>query len=141
MFLLFNISLHEGGPKVKVPSTDVQPTYRLSPHADRCFKPSAVKKIMDDVLEEAMEGLDRYDPVKCRTLSTALSEDIKQRVKWLNYERFKLICLVHVGSINGQGMQIASRCLWNESADSFASTSFKKKDVFAVALMFAVYKE
>ena len=96
---------------------------------------------MDEILEEALEGLDCYDPVKCRALSTILSEDIKQRVKWLNYERFKLVCLVHIGSINGQAMQIASRCLWNDSVDSFASASFKKGDMFAVALMFAVYKE
>lgn len=96
---------------------------------------------MNEVLEEALEGIDHYDPVKCRALTSILSEDIKQRVKWLNFERFKLVCLVHIGSINGQAMQIVSRCLWNDSVDSFASTCFKKKDMFVVALMFAVYKE
>lgn len=120
---------------------EVLPTYRMAPQADRKFRPQIVKKIMDEAFEESLDGLNGYDSVKCRALTTQVCEDIKQRVKWLNFERCKLICLVHIGSISGQGMRVASQCLWDHTVDNFASTTYSKGDIFAVALLFGVYKE
>lgn len=120
---------------------EVLPTYRMAPQADRKFRPQIVKKIMDEAFEESLDGLDNYDSVKCRALTTQVCEDIKQRVKWLNFERCKLICLVHIGSLSGQGMRVASQCLWDHTVDNFASTTYSKGDIFAVALLFGVYKE
>lgn len=120
---------------------EVLPTYRMAPQDDRKFRPQVVKKIMDEAFEESLDGLTSYDSVKCRALTTQVCEDIKQRVKWLNFERCKLICLVHIGSISGQGMRVASQCLWDHTVDNFASTTYSKGDIFAVALLFGVYKE
>lgn len=121
--------------------SEVLPTYRMAPQADRKFRPQVVKKIMDEAFEESLDGLNGYDSVKCRALTTQVCEDIKQRVKWLNFERCKLICVVHIGSVNGQGMRVASQCLWDHTVDNFASTTYCKGDIFAVALLFGVYKE
>ena len=120
---------------------DILPTYRMAPQSDRKFRPHVVKKIMDEAFEECLDGLSNYDAVKCRALTTQVCEDIKQRVKWLNFERCKLVCLVHIGSISGQGMRVASQCLWDHTVDNFASTTYSKGDIFAVALLFGVYKE
>ncbi|KXJ11022.1 tctex1 domain-containing protein 1-A [Exaiptasia diaphana] len=117
----------------------LQPTYRTEPQENKRFVPHIVKQVMDSTLEEALDGLDCYEPAKCRSLSVSVCEDIKQKVKWLNYDRYKLVCVVYFGSINGQEMRLASRCLWNESWDSFASSSVRKGDVYAVALMYGVY--
>ena len=127
-------------PKLRS-QAEVLPTYRMEPQSDRKFRPLIVKKIMDEAFEESLDGLNSYDSVKCRALTTQLCEDIKQRVKWLNYDRCKLVCLVHIGSVSGQGMRVASQCLWDQNVDNFASTSYKKGDIFAVALLFGVYKE
>lgn len=123
------------------PQADVQPSYRMEPHPEKKFRPSEAKKIMDDVLEEALEGISSYDAIKCRALTVQVCEDIKQKVKWLNFERCKLVCLAYFGSINGQGVRVASQCLWDDKVDSFASTTRTKADVFATALLFGVYKE
>lgn len=127
--------------KLRGSQTDVLPTYRMEPQTDRKFQPNIVKRIMDEAFEESLDGLNHYDSVKCRALTTQVCEDIKQRVKWLNYDRCKLICLVHIGSVGGQGMRVASQCLWDHKLDNFASTSYRKGDIFAVALLFGVYKE
>lgn len=119
----------------------VQPTYRTEPQENKKFVPHIVKKIMDSTLEEALDGMDSYEAAKCRALSVSVCEDIKQKVKWLNYDRYKLVCVVYFGSVNGQEMRVASRCLWNESWDSFASSSVRKGDVYAVALMYGVYAD
>jgi len=38
---------------------------------------------------------------------------IKERVKNLGYERYKLVVQVTVGEKTGQGIRLASRCLWD----------------------------
>lgn len=125
----------------RVGQSEVLPTYRMAPQSDRKFRPHIVKNIMDQAFEESLDGINTYDSVKCRALTTQVCEDIKQRVKWLNYDRCKLICLVHIGSLSGQGMRVASQCLWDQSVDNFATTTYRKGDIFAVAMLFGVYKE
>lgn len=119
----------------------LQPTYRTEPQEDKKFAPHVVKKIMDSALEEAVEGMDQYEATKCKALSVSVCEDIKQKVKWLNYDRYKLICVVYFGSVCGQELRVTSRCLWNENFDNFASSSVMKGDIYAVALMYGVYQE
>ncbi|XP_031562868.1 tctex1 domain-containing protein 1-like [Actinia tenebrosa] len=119
----------------------LQPTYRTEPQEDKKFAPHVVKKIMDVALEEAVEGMNQYEATKCKALSVSVCEDIKQKVKWLNYERYKLICVVYFGSVGGQELRVTSRCLWNENFDNFASSSVVKGDIYAVALMYGVYQE
>lgn len=121
--------------------TALQPTYRTEPQDDKKFAPHVVKKIMDNALEEAVEGMDKYEATKCKALSVSVCEDIKQKVKWLNYDRYKLICVVYFGSVCGQELRVTSRCLWNENFDNFASSSVIKGDIYAVALMYGVYQE
>lgn len=50
--------------------SEVLPTYRMAPQADRKFRPQVVKKIMDEAFEESLDGLNGYDSVKCRALTT-----------------------------------------------------------------------
>lgn len=119
----------------------LQATYRTEPIANRRFVPHIVKQIMESTLEESLEGLDNYEASKCRALSVSVCEDIKQKVKWLNYDRYKLVCIVYFGSVNGQEVRVASRCLWNETSDNFATSTVVKGDVYAVALMYGVYTD
>ncbi|EDO33644.1 predicted protein, partial [Nematostella vectensis] len=114
-------------------------TYKTEP--DRRFVPHVVKRVMDSALEEALEGMEHYESAKCRALTTSVCEDIKQKVKFLNYDRYKLVCVVYFGSVKGQEMRVASRCLWNHNFDTFASSSVTKGDIFAVAMMYGIYKE
>jgi hypothetical protein len=119
----------------------LQPTFRTEPQEDKRFTPHIVKMVMDNALEEALDGMGQYEAAKCKALSVSVCEDIKQKVKWLNYDRYKLICVVYFGSVCGQELRVTSRCLWNDSFDNFASSSIIKGDIYAVALMYGVYKE
>ena len=120
---------------------EVQASYRMEPHPDKKFRPNAAKKIMEEVLDEALEQLIHYEPIRCRSLTTQVCEDIKQKVKWLNFDRCKLVCLVYFGSLHGQGLHVASQCLWDHNVDNFASTTRTKANIFATALLFGIYKE
>lgn len=50
-----------------------------------------------------------------RQTAKQLADDLRERVKTLGYERYKLIIQVTVGQKTGQAMRIQSRCLWVSS--------------------------
>lgn len=78
----------------------------------------------------------------CSKLACELSESIKDEVKQeLNLPRRKLVSFVTIGSLQGQGARIVSRCVWNEKADRYASSSYKNSTLFAVGVVFAVFLE
>lgn len=66
---------------------------------------------------------------------------IRSRVKELQIPRFKVITVVTIGSVNGQGMTVGSRCLWDAAVDMQSSFEFKNQHLFAVGIVYGVYTE
>lgn len=122
----------------KRPRQEYQNTYRLEPN--RMFEASKVKKILDETLESYLKD-EKYDPKSCRQLVQTLTEIIKTKVKDLNYERYKIVCMVTIGQSREQGVRMGSRCAWDAKRDTFAASSFKNKSLFAVATVWGVYYE
>ncbi|KAL3868897.1 hypothetical protein ACJMK2_041653 [Sinanodonta woodiana] len=116
----------------------LQNTYRIEPNPSEKFEPAVVSKMMKGVMESYLDG-EKYDPKLCRNLAQNLSDVIKTRVKDLGYPRYKLICTVTIGQKTNQGMQMASRCLWNKDLDSFAEARYSKDELYAVAVVYATY--
>lgn len=115
-------------------------TYKLAPDEDKRFRCKDVKDVIDSVLESRLKSLP-YDPAKCRFLLPSIADEIKEKVKLLGFERFKLVCLVTIGKLNNQGVRVASRCLWDTETDRMATSSFCSDDLFASAAVFGVYRE
>lgn len=115
-------------------------TYKLRPDADKRFRCNDVKDTIDRVLESHLKELP-YDPEKCKSLLPCIADEIKDKVKVLGFERFKLVCVVTIGQLNNQGVRVASRCLWDVETDRVASSSFCGNDLFATAAVFGIYRE
>ena len=62
-----------------------------------------------------------------------LTDIIKEKVKDMGYDRYKLVVQVCVGQKKGQAMRFASRCLWDTSCDNYASEFFENKTLYCVA--------
>ena len=104
------------------------------------FHVDEIRNIMDEILQDKLSN-QTYEATTCRLLCMTLSDDIKGRVKCLGMERFRLICNVTIGSNGGQGLFLASRFLWDEVIDNFSTTSFQNSSLFAVAVVFGIFKE
>ncbi|KAK3733944.1 hypothetical protein QZH41_001727 [Actinostola sp. cb2023] len=113
-------------------------TYKMEP--DKRFNVHEVKEILEETLEESLEDV-KYDAVRCKALSKSLSHTICERVKLLGFQRFKYVAKVTIGEIKGQGVRVASRFLWNEKHDNWVDTVFTNTEIFAVAVLYAVYQE
>nr|XP_019961320.1 PREDICTED: tctex1 domain-containing protein 1-B-like [Paralichthys olivaceus] len=113
-------------------------TYQTGP--SKRFPVRAVTDILKDVLTTHLQE-ERYEVEWSQKMTKTISEVIRARVKDLMIPRYKVVVLVHIGQLTGQGMQISSRCLWDTANDTFVSYSFKNSSLFGMATVFAVYFE
>ncbi|KAL3288224.1 hypothetical protein HHI36_002673 [Cryptolaemus montrouzieri] len=112
-------------------------TYKLD--SDKPFNSEKVQKIMEEILLEALEG--PYDEAKCPLKAKQASGAIRAKVKELEFDRYKLVCIVTIGEKHHQDLMIACRFLWDMERDRFAMFSHETSHVFGVALCFGVYYE
>ena len=121
------------------PAPKVNPDlYRMEPR--KPFYVPDVKSIIKELFEKHLKGR-HYNPEFCKTTAKHLSDLIKEKVKALNYQRYKLITFVHIGQMCKQGVRIASLCLIDESVDNFAEYRYEGNDLFAVGVVYGLYME
>lgn len=113
-------------------------TFKMEP--SKKFPEGSVRNVLKEVLSEALAEVN-YEPNACRQLTKTISDDLRQRVKEMDIQRYKIICLVHIGQIGKQAMRIGSRCLWDASFDTYTSYEYKNGSIFAVATVYGVYYE
>jgi X breakpoint 2-interacting protein len=99
-----------------------------------------IRQIISDVLRRNLWE-ESYDADHCNMLAMMTSEQIKSQVKLLHMPRYKIVCIVTVGSKSGQKFLQASRCLLNTEFDEIISESFENGSVFAVGVVYAFYQE
>ncbi|GAB4823417.1 hypothetical protein N2152v2_010463 [Parachlorella kessleri] len=117
-------------------------TYRLPEEYghDAKFNTYPIQQIMKTMLAERLKGLS-YDPVKASQLVKQLADDIREKVKGLGYERYKLVVQCELGEKKGQAVNIVSRCLWDTNTDGFASETFETETLFCNCQVYALYFE
>eukprot|EP00794_Sanderia_malayensis_P000564 gene564-1222_t len=113
-------------------------TYNMQPL--KVFKEHQAKIIIRMILEENLHNK-AYDAETCRFKSRQLADLIKEKVKKLFLPRYKFICIVHIGQVENQSLQIASRCSWDTNVDDFAECTYQNDSLWAVGLVYAVYHE
>ncbi|ESO95334.1 hypothetical protein LOTGIDRAFT_88271, partial [Lottia gigantea] len=116
----------------------LQPTYRMEPTT--YFVTSEAYKIIKNVLEKHLDGF-QYNSKCCQTMTTLLSDDIKDQVRHLNFGRYKVVVTVFIGERKEQGVMVASRCAWDVKTDTFATYTFKNPSLFCTASVYGVYLE
>ena len=115
-------------------------TYKTEPDSDKRFQHYKVESLMQDVLKEFLNDVE-YSHVLGQRMSKLLADTIKTRVKEFRWNRYKIIVHVIIGENKEQDIRAASRFLWNEKTDSYASATFSTKSLFALAVCFAVYTD
>ena len=114
-------------------------TFRMEPQSR--FDAELVEKLISNVLSTSLEKV-MYDPAHCKQLCQELATQMTERLKELHWRRYKYVALVSIGS-HGQkpSMNVGSRCLWNLSTDSYATTRFTNGSIYAVAMVYGLYFE
>ncbi|XP_041354348.1 dynein light chain Tctex-type protein 2B-like [Gigantopelta aegis] len=124
----------------KMSNSQLENTYKLQPGTQEKFQTETVRKVMWDTLEIKLHNV-RYDAGSCGSLAKQLTDEITCRIKEHRWKRYKLVVQVFVGQNVNQGVQVASRCVWNADTDTYATVSYENSSLFAVASCYAVYYE
>jgi hypothetical protein len=104
------------------------------------FRANEVIKAVKALLDERLKGK-KYDSNESAQLSKELCTEIKEKVKEIGAPRHKLVVQVTIGEVQGQGVRIASRCLWDVETDNHASAYYTNPYLYCVAMVFACYYE
>ena len=104
------------------------------------FNAARVKALLDDTLEEWFAEKE-YDASSASGWTVDVTRAIEERIRDLEFPRYKVVVQVVVGQNKGQGVNAVSRCLWSVETDTWTSSSYKNASLFAVAMAFGVYFE
>lgn len=121
-----------------VPLPEMEPTYRMEPRVK--FNIQDVKDIIENVLHSRLNGM-KYSARLTPKIGKSLSDEIKDRVKGLNLDRYKIICVLTIGQMGNQGMMLSSRCTWDDRFDCYATSSFQNQEIFCSATVYGIFRE
>ncbi|XP_050951074.1 dynein light chain Tctex-type protein 2B [Labeo rohita] len=113
-------------------------TYLIRPNYKDKFKSGVAKECIREILREQLYGV-QYNPEEVPTLSKSLADSIKNKLKDVGFDRYKLIVQVVIGEQRGEGVKMAARCFWDADTDSYAQDIFMNDSLFCVAAAFGVY--
>ena len=122
----------------KVISTIPENTYKLEP--DVVFPVTEIKQLVEEMLEGELKDL-TYSPSLGNGYALELANKIKHKVKSLNCSRYRIITFVAIGQKENGTIKLASRCLWNESHDTYTEAAYSNHSLYAVAVVYAIYLE
>uniref|UniRef100_A0A672QCG7 Tctex1 domain containing 1 n=1 Tax=Sinocyclocheilus grahami TaxID=75366 RepID=A0A672QCG7_SINGR len=106
---------------------------------ERHFSTDRAHEIIKHIVDERLETVE-YS-CSCSGISKELSDCIKTAVKKLLYDRYKLVCYVAIGQLKDSVVNCSSRAIWSPTSDTFTDYIYKNRSLFAVCILFAVYKE
>ena len=121
----------------KVP-VQLENTYKMEP--DTYFPQHKVETIIHDILKENLQEV-QYDGALMGSKARMLSDLLKEKVKSLKMDRFKIISWVVICERQDNSLRIVSRELWDAQHDNFASVVFESTSLYAVGNVYAVYQE
>ncbi|XP_038076146.1 tctex1 domain-containing protein 1-like [Patiria miniata] len=138
---LLALALQEGGDEDLRASSPpaFEPSFRMDGPGPRKFRELEVGRLVEDILSSHLQE-EIYDPVRCKQLSQDLAGKINQRVRELNFPRYKLVAMVSIGSVREKpGTHLGSRCLWDDRTDSSTTAHFTNGSLYAVAMVYGLY--
>ena len=118
-----------------------KPVSKLTHTSEGIFRSEDIESIAESILTDKLKDA-KYNPSTCKTLSQELAWCIMEKLKSLNYKRYKLVAVVSLGSIKERpGLQFGSRCFWNQNTDKFTSVKYTNGSLFAVVMIYGLYFE
>ncbi|XP_044738966.1 dynein light chain Tctex-type 5-A [Chrysoperla carnea] len=114
-------------------------TYRLE--SKNPFLHEPVENIIRTIISARFNRNSRYNASEAPQMVTKLSQKIREKVKELNFERYRLIVLVSICENHGQSGLGMMKCLWDPERDSFASYTFETEYLIVYGVVIGIYYE
>uniref|UniRef100_A0A8C4LBU3 Dynein light chain Tctex-type 2B n=1 Tax=Equus asinus TaxID=9793 RepID=A0A8C4LBU3_EQUAS len=118
-----SFSVADSLPETEKNAAESENTYILRPIFQQRFRPSVVKDCIHAVLKEELANAE-YSPEETPQLTKHLSESIKDKLKEMGFDRYKMVVQVVIGEQRGEGVFMAARCFWDADTDNYTHDVF-----------------
>ena len=115
-------------------------TYRLEPKETDRFYPSKVRDCIDAIVTHHLKDKE-YDHPQAKNWAEKIADEIKATVKALSIPNYKIVVQTVIGEVKGQGVRVASKCLWDDQNDNYASFTYTNNSLFCTGIVFGIYYE
>lgn len=115
-----------------------EPSYQIRPNFEHKFRPGAVRELIHGILNEVLAGKS-YEGDQVASWCEEISDGIKEQIKTLGYDRYKIVVEVVLGEQRGEGVRMGTRCLWDSDTDNYASDVFMNDSLFCCAAAFGIF--
>ncbi|XP_065176872.1 dynein light chain Tctex-type 5-like [Sycon ciliatum] len=107
------------------------------------FPITKVEKELSQILQGGMDKLTMYEPEEVSDMCQQLANDARDLAKRSGAsERYRYVAQAKIGAINGGGMLVGTKCLWDVETDTFVHASYRNRhDLFGVLVIHALYKD
>ncbi|KAH8257814.1 hypothetical protein KR038_001542 [Drosophila bunnanda] len=119
------------------PTMRFMPTYRLE--SKNPLNKERVENIIKAVMNRHYNDEYMFHPKHSLHMAAQVSEEIKNRIKLNNYDRYRYIVLVTVGEFLMQGLYSMVNFLWDAEKDGFVTYRVERPSYFAVCTTFYLY--
>ncbi|EDW72074.1 uncharacterized protein Dwil_GK10636 [Drosophila willistoni] len=113
------------------------PTYRLEPKNP--LKKERLEIIIKAVMNKSYNEEYMFHPKHSLHMAAQVSEEIKNRIKLQNFDRYRYIVIVSVGEYLMQGLYSMINFLWDAEKDGFVSYVVETPRYFAICTVFYIY--
>lgn len=113
-------------------------TYQTEPSVT--IYPKEITKMAQRILEERLKDKD-YDASVMKKTASQISFIIREEIKRLHLDRYRIIVNVTVGEKCEQDIMMNFLYLWKPECDHFAVAKYENASVFSVAMIFLIYKQ
>ncbi len=112
----------------------------MEPREHERFYSAKVQNIIENVIKAKLEGM-QCDQVKHKQWAEGIVVEIKDQTKQLSIPSYKITVQCVIGQVLGQGVRVASKCLWDEANDNYASYTYSNASLFCTGIVFGIYYE
>ena len=67
--------------------------------------------------------------------------EIRAQLKNLQIPSYKVVVQSVIGQVSGQGVRLASKCLWDVQNDNFTNFTYSNHSLFCTCVVFGIYYE
>lgn len=122
------------------PTVKYENTYKLKPDEGKVFNSCHTRNLITNLLNAHLKDI-KYDADNSASMACDVANMVKNHMKQTHLPRYKFVCQAVIGQCKDQGVEAASRAVWDTSTDNYTCVSFSNESIFAFVIVHAIYFE
>ena len=99
-----------------------------------------MRDVIQNVVSRNLDGKE-YDHPEAKRQAETIVNEIRAALKMLAIPSYKIVVQSVIGQVNGQGVRVASKCLWDSANDNYSTFTYSNASLFCTCMVFGIYFE